>query len=319
MIKSINYGLYVFGGGFALYSLCRYISSYKPSLSKDQFTKLLNKIRNLTIHLMIQRYDSNNKLVNQIKDDSEPEISDTSKSPIANIKLPPDEFNTEAEQMVIEVELRKLKQSHLTIQEYNDYLTTYINDPSVIKIISTIQTTMNSLQQNLIPKFSLGEVIPVKYLEIISNIFYLNMRKTTREYYKEQELLTNQKSFRERNTIFNMFYNQKLRETRGEVVKYFKVEENEIDLSPKLSLRVYSFYYEKKHPFRLAYNQINDDVNDLIVFILNSPKKIEEFINDKHKDAICSPVDKVIDFKHFIQNENKSLLLKQENYEDQYD
>lgn len=320
MLKSLKYGMYTFTSGFALYSLGRYISSYQPSLTKEQFTKLLNKIRNLSIHLMMQRYDSNNKMKNQLKDDSEPEITDITSSQIGSSDPLIEQFNIESEQMILEIELEKARQVKLTIEQYNNYLTTYINDPSIRKIILTMKNGVESLQQQMIPKYAFGNIIPVKYFEIISNIFYFTLKKSTKKYYEEIELYPNDISYKERNTLFNKCYANNLKETRSEVVKFFNIESDQMDFSPKLSLRLYPFYYDKKHPFRLNYKAMNDEVNQFIVFILNNPNKIEEFINHQHKDAIASPVDKVIDFKHFLQNEqNSEYLLKKDNYEDKFD
>ncbi len=106
--------------------------------------------------------------------------------------------------------------------------------------------------------------------------------------------------------VFNKFYKETLKETRTEVLNYFKFfdEKNESNISFKDMLRMYPFYRSPYHPERKMYDKLNDDVNNLIrkIQVLGS---IDELLEDNHPLAITSPVDRVIDFAHLL-NEKKT-------------
>ena len=66
MMKISKITLGLFSSGFVLFSLYKYFSQKR--ITKEQISKIIKKISNLSIHFIFQRYDSQNKIImkNQI-------------------------------------------------------------------------------------------------------------------------------------------------------------------------------------------------------------------------------------------------------------
>jgi hypothetical protein len=148
-------------------------------------------------------------------------------------------------------------------------------------------------------KIDFGEAMSKNYLKIISNIYYLNLRKTLKKF--KDEFLDKGYDFKDASetaNAFNDIYKSFLQATRKEVLSFFNVVESDV-LSPKVMLRIYPFYFSPYHQLRIKYEKINQEVNSLIKKI-QMTGSIDELYNDAHPDAITKPVDKLIDFSHLL-------------------
>jgi hypothetical protein len=165
-------------------------------------------------------------------------------------------------------------------------------------------------------KIDFGEALSKNYLKIITNIYYLNLRKTQKKF--KEEFVDKGHDFRDANetaNAFNDIYKSFLKETRSEVLSFFKVTTSDV-LSPKVMLRIYPFYFSPYHPMRIKYEKINQEVNMLIkkIQIMGS---IEELYNDSHSEAITKPVDKVIDFTHLLNQKVESAAPSDEKNDEE--
>lgn len=190
-------------------------------------------------------------------------------------------------------------------EDYYAALKKNMHNESIKKNIKIIADFKRHFDRDELLKIDFGEVITKNYLKIICNIYYLNLRKTQKKF--KDEFVNKGYDFRDSNetaSAFNDIYKTFLKETRKEVLNFFKVPDSEI-LSPKVMLRIFPFYYSPYHPLRIKYEKINQDVNMLIKRIqyLGS---VDELYNDSHPDAILKPVDKEIDFEHLLSKKSST-------------
>ena len=314
MFKFIKYSFGIFSGGFVLFSIYNYWSKSKEKISEEELIKLVKKIGNFGIHVLFKRYDSNYKLKNQFKEDN---IIITNSKLIEKEENEIDEqqFDSESAQMLLLIECEKITKKNLTVQEYYNYLNKYKNNNELIRRIQIISNTFESFEKRLLPHFNFGNIIPEKYLEIICNIFYINLKKTTRKYYEELDKSIISLKYSEKNEMYNKIYSSFLKKTREEVAQFFKIENN-IDLDIKVALRIYPFYFSIEHSFRKKYEEINNNVNTLITYILNNPDFVDELINENNTNYIFTPIDSVIDFNKFI-DKNKIQYCKKPEKENE--
>ena len=314
MFKFIKYSFGIFSGGFVLFSIYNYWSKSKEKISEEELIKLVKKIGNFGIHVLFKRYDSNYKLKNQFKED---DIIITNSKLIEKEENEIDEqqFDSESAQMLLLIECEKITKKNLTVQEYYNYLNKYKNNNELIRRIKIISNTFESFEKRLLPHFNFGNIIPEKYLEIICNIFYINLKKTTRKYYEELDKSIISLKYSEKNEMYNKIYSSFLKKTREEVAQFFKIENN-IDLDIKVALRIYPFYFSIEHSFRKKYEEINNNVNTLITYILNNPDFVDELINENNTNYIYTPIDSVIDFNKFI-DKNKIQYCKKPEKENE--
>ena len=314
MFKFIKYSFGIFSGGFVLFSIYNYWSKSKEKISEEELIKLVKKIGNFGIHVLFKRYDSNYKLKNQFKED---DIIITNSKLIEKEENEIDEqqFDSESAQMLLLIECEKITKKNLTVQEYYNYLNKYKNNNELIRRIQIISNTFESFEKRLLPHFNFGNIIPEKYLEIICNIFYINLKKTTRKYYEELDKSIISLKYSEKNEMYNKIYSSFLKKTREEVAQFFKIENN-IDLDIKVALRIYPFYFSIEHSFRKKYEEINNNVNTLITYILNNPDFVVELINENNTNYINTPIDSVIDFNKFI-DKNKIQYCKKPEKENE--
>ena len=314
MFKFIKYSFGIFSGGFVLFSIYNYWSKSKEKISEEELIKLVKKIGNFGIHVLFKRYDSNYKLKNQFKEDN---IIITNSKLIEKEENEIDEqqFDSESAQMLLLIECEKITKKNLTVQEYYNYLNKYKNNNELIRRIQIISNTFESFEKRLLPHFNFGNIIPEKYLEIICNIFYINLKKTTKKYYEELDKSIISLKYSEKNEMYNKIYSSFLKKTREEVAQFFKIENN-IDLDIKVALRIYPFYFSIEHSFRKKYEEINNNVNTLITYILNNPDFVDELINENNTNYIFTPIDSVIDFNKFI-DKNKIQYCKKPEKENE--
>lgn len=155
---------------------------------------------------------------------------------------------------------------------------------SSLKIINDFKT---SLQNRTVPHVDFGESISKNYLKIISNIFYLNLRKVQKQL--KDNIIDKEISVGDSQETFNKLYKKYLKETRFEVLKFFQVTHPDV-LSSKVLLRIYVFFYEKENELRKNYEKMNEEVNQLIKKIVNTGC-VDELYDDNHPEAITGPVD----------------------------
>ena len=328
MMKVSKITLGLFSSGFILFSLYKYFSQKR--ITKEQISKIIKKISNLSIQFMFQRYDSQNKILNQKKEaqldnkDIILEQNDDNKNKNENDNDKIEEsFDNEVLFVLLQIENEKIKSLEITNEEFQEYLLEYKDeDIEITKNFNLIQKVLNSFKQRKLPVINFGFILPEKYLQIISNIFYFNLKKTNTIYYDKLNIMNNNEnnlSFKEKNEIYNNIYNNNLKQTRNEVCSYFGLDkDNNLEINIKLALRIFPFYFDKKHTLRIKYQEINDNVNKLINIILKCGDKVDVF-------SIKEYQDRIINFKDIINQINPDINndifnnIEEIPYEDQCD
>ena len=338
MMKVSKMALGLFSSGFVLFSLYKYFSQKR--ITKEQISKIIKKITNLSILFIFQKYDSQNKILNQKKEKEEKNvlnvlIKDQNNQNINTYNKIEESFDNEILFVLLQIENEKIKSLGITNEEFQEYLLEYKDDDvEITKNFNLIQKVMNSFKQRKLPVINFGFIIPDKYLQIISNIYYFNLiksyviysNKLNSIYNKANENIAYSLGFKEKNEIFNNIYNTNLKETRKKICEFFGIDkDNNLEINIKLALRIFPFYYDKEHNFRRQYQEIIDNVNKLINIILKSNDKIDILIDESNKFYIKGPVDKIINFENIINEINSGLKNNINNkddeipYEDQWD
>ena len=336
MMKASKIALGLFSGGFVLFSLYKYLSQKR--ITKEQISKIIKKISNLSVHFIFQKYDSQNKILNQKKEKEEKNflnnlMKDQNNNNINTYNKIEESFDNEILFVLLQIENEKIKSLGITNEEFQEYILEYKDDDiEITKNFNLIQKVLNSFKQRKLPVINFGFIIPDKYLQIISNIYYFNLKQSYLVYYNKINNLKNNEEisfnlgYKEKNEIFSNIYNTNLKETRKKISEFFGIDkDNNLEINIKLALRIFPFYYDKEHNLRKKYQEINDNVNKLINIILKSNDKLDILINENNKFNIKDPVDKIIDFDNII-NEinsgfNNNIINKEDEipYEDQWD
>ena len=336
MMKASKIALGLFSGGFVLFSLYKYLSQKR--ITKEQISKIIKKISNLSVHFIFQKYDSQNKILNQKKEKEEKNflnniMKDQNNNNINTYNKIEESFDNEILFVLLQIENEKIKSLGITNEEFQEYILEYKDDDiEITKNFNLIQKVLNSFKQRKLPVINFGFIIPDKYLQIISNIYYFNLKQSYLVYYNKINNLKNNEEisfnlgYKEKNEIFSNIYNTNLKETRKKISEFFGIDkDNNLEINIKLALRIFPFYYDKEHNLRKKYQEINDNVNKLINIILKSNDNINILINENNKFYIKDPVDKIIDFDNII-NEinsgfNNNIINKEDEipYEDQWD
>lgn len=110
------------------------------------------------------------------------------------------------------------------------------------------------------------------------------------------------KDAKESLTAFNGIYKSFLKETRQQVVDFFKISSMDT-LPPKVLLRIYPIYFPAYSELRKNYEKIVQQVTFLTKKI-QSGSVIDELYDDKHAKAITGPVNRLIDFSHLIEDQS---------------
>ena len=335
-MKVSKIALGLFSGGFVLFSLYKYLSQKR--ITKEQISKIIKKISNLSVHFIFQKYDSQNKILNQKKEKEEKNflnniIKDKNNNNINTYNKIEESFDNEILFVLLQIENEKIKSLGITNEEFQEYILEYKDDDiEITKNFNLIQKVLNSFKQRKLPVINFGFIIPDKYLQIISNIYYFNLKQSYLVYYNKINNLKNNEEisfnlgYKEKNEIFSNIYNTNLKETRKKISEFFGIDkDNNLEINIKLALRIFPFYYDKEHNLRKKYQEINDNVNKLINIILKSNDKLDILINENNKFYIKDPVDNIIDIDNII-NEinsgfNNNIINKEDEipYEDQWD
>ena len=337
MMKASKMALGLFSSGFLLFSLYKYFSQKR--ITKEQISKIIKKISNLSIHFIFQKYDSQNKILNQKIENEEKNISNVLIKEQNNINnkstfnKTEESFDNEILFVLLQIENEKIKSLGISNEEFQEYLLEYKDeDNEITKNLNLIQKVLNSFKQRKLPIINFGFIIPDKFIQIISNIYYFNLKASYLIFINKINSLKNNNDiflslgYKEKNEIFNNIYNINLKETRKKICEFFGIDkDNNLEINAKLALRIFPFYFDKNHNLRKQYQDIIDNVNKLISIIVKSDDKIDVLINENNKDYIKEPIDIIINFENILNEINfglKNDILNKEDeipYEDQWD
>ena len=317
MIKASKITLGLFSSGFILFSLYKYFSQKK--ITKEQISKIIKRISNLSIYIMFQYYDSKNEITNQKKEIEE-------KTNEKNISEVNESLDNEILFLLLQIESEEIKNLGITKEEFQEYLIEYKDDDIEIeKNYNLIQKVLDSFKLRKLPEINLGFIIPEKYLQIISNIFYFNIKKTYSMYYNKIKIIiknnNNALNIKEKKEIFNDIYNTNIEETRNEICYFFGIDkDNNLEINPKLALKIFPYYYDKNHYLRKKYQEINNNVNMIINKIIKIEYKIDVLTNENNRFYVKEPIDKIINFDDILNNIGYFSINDEEiPYQDQCD
>lgn len=309
MLKtSLKYSLYslsAFFGGFALYSTYQYFLNKPKPIPYKTLLKITTKTNAQIQQIIVQKYGLNTTT----------ELTSNSK---------PNDFSSSYEQttptmdrlyIALYIEQAQLKKLNISEKDFYEHLSKYIHLKEINKPIKLTQKIIRSLDKGELPKLQCGDILPRKYIEIICNIYYFNLQKTAREFYDKTQ---NQKrqSYNIRNNLFNSIYNKYLKATRKEVQEFFGIDDDTLETTFKVILRIYPYLLDKDDPVKKEYDLITKSVNDLIEYIVKKEEPVNELINNEHPKCLKPYVDHKINFMEYIGNDT---LQEEKNYEDLFD
>ena len=308
--SKVAFGL--FSSGFLIFSIYKYLSQKR--ITKEQIIKIIKKISNLSINFIFQKYDSQNKILNQKKEKEDNNvlnaiIKEQNNNKINMLNKTEESFDNEILYVLLQIENEKINSLGITNEEFQEYLLEYKDE------------------------INFGFIIPNKYLQIISNILYFNLKQSYLIFINKINSMKNSEDFnsfnfgyKEKNEIFNNIYSKNLKEVRKKICTFFGIDkDNNLEINVKLALRIYFYYYNKEHNLRKKYQEINDNVNKLINIILKSNDNIDALINENNNFYIKEPIDNIINFENIINEINQGLKNDINNkdeeipYEDQLD
>ena len=317
MIKASKITLGLFSSGFILFSLYKYFSQKK--ITKEQISKIIKRISNLSIYIMFQYYDSKNEITNQKKEIEEK----TNEKNNSEIK---ESIDNEILFLLLQIENEEIKNLGITKEEFQEYLIEYKDeDKEIEKNYNLIQKVLDSFKLRKLPEINFGFIIPEKYLQIISNIFYFNIKKTYSIYYNKINIIIKNDNtalnIKEKKEIFNDIYNTNIEETRNEICYFFGIDkDNNLEVNPKLALKIFPYYYNKNHSLRKKYQEINNNVNMIINKIIKIEYKIDVLTNENNRFYVKEPIDKIINFDDILNNIGYFSINDEEiPYQDQCD
>ena len=333
--SKVAFGL--FSSGFLIFSIYKYLSQKR--ITKEQIIKIIKKISNLSINFIFQKYDSQNKILNQKKEKEDNNvlnaiIKEQNNNKINMLNKTEESFDNEILYVLLQIENEKINSLGITNEEFQEYLLEYKDeDNEITKYFNLIQKVMNSFKQRKLPTINFGFIIPNKYLQIISNILYFNLKQSYLIFINKINSMKNSEDFnsfnfgyKEKNEIFNNIYSKNLKEVRKKICTFFGIDkDNNLEINVKLALRIYFYYYNKEHNLRKKYQEINDNVNKLINILLKSNDNIDALINENNNFYIKEPIDNIINFENIINEINQGLKNDINNkdeeipYEDQLD
>ena len=317
MIKASKITLGLFSSGFILFSLYKYFSQKK--ITKEQISKIIKRISNLSIYIIFQYYDSKNEITNQKKEMEE-------KTNEKNISEVNESLDNEILFLLLQIESEEIKNLGITKEEFQEYIIEYKDDDTEIeKNYNLIQKVLDSFKLRKLPEINFGFIIPEKYLQIISNIFYFNIKKTYSMYYNKIKIIIKNKNnalnIKQKKEIFNDIYNTNIEETRNEICYFFGIDkDNNLEVNPKLALKIFPYYYNKNHSLRKKYQEINNNVNIIINKIIKIEYKIDVLTNENNRFYVKEPIDKIINFDDILNNIGYFSINDEEiPYQDQCD
>ena len=319
-MKASKITLGLFSSGFVLFSLYKYFCQKR--ITKEQISKIFKKITNLSIYSMYQIYDSYNNKITKLK---KLELEKTNEKNF-NANNLEEKFDSEIIFIFNKIENEQIKSLNITKEEFEEYIIEYRNeDTEINKNFNLIQKVLNSFKKRKLPEINFGFIIPEKYLQIISNIFYFNIKKTYITYYNKIKLIESKShkkiNLKEKKELLDKIYNSYINETRNEICYFFGVDkDNNLEINIKLALRIFPFYYDKSHNLREKYHEIDNNINRIKNIIIKLEYKLDVLTNEENKYYIKEPVDNIINFESILNNiylKNNFNINNEENaYED---
>ena len=165
-----------------------------------------------------------------------------------------------------------------------------INIREIKKHIKFLSSFKNKVEKDELLDFDFGEDIRKNYLKVVTNIYYLNIRRVQKsfreEYIDKGFCFKDEKHIHE---IMNSLYSKHLKESRNEVADFFKIKENSM-LDLKIILRLYYYYLNPFDEKRLKMDDVNQEVNE-ILSSLSLGYEYPILLNDNHPDAMSKPRD----------------------------
>ncbi len=140
------------------------------------------------------------------------------------------------------------------------------------------------------PDFDFGDDIRKNYLKVVTNIYYLNIRRVQKSF--KEDYIDKGFVFKENrhiNQVMNELYSKHLKETRSEVSKFFNLKEN-ADLDMKIILRLFYYYLIPFDERRIKMDEVNQEVNEILSG-LSLGYEFPVLLNDNHPHAITKPRD----------------------------
>ena len=319
-MKASKITLGLFSSGFVLFSLYKYFCQKR--ITKEQISKIFKKITNLSIYSMYQSYDSYNNKITKLK---KLDLEKTNEKNF-NANNLEEKFDNEIIFIFNKIENEQIKSLNITKEEFEEYIIEYRNeDTKINKNFNLIQKVLNSFKKRKLPEINFGFIIPEKYLQIISNIFYFNIKKTYITYYNKIKLIESKShkkiNLKEKKELLDKIYNSYINETRNEICYFFGVDkDNNLEINIKLALRIFPFYYDKSHNLREKYHEIDNNINRIKNIIIKLEYKLDVLTNEENKYYIKEPVDNIINFESILNNiylKNNFNINNEENaYED---
>jgi len=208
---------------------------------------------------------------------------------------------------IIKHEMNIVNNNGFKSEQYISSLKLYINNyESIRKHIELISNFKKNVENFELFPIDFGEVITKNYLKIVSNIYYLNMRRVQinfRKYCIEKK--ASFKDEKELYDIINNLYSKYLKETREEVKKFFDIPEHK-DFDLKILLRLYYYYLNPFDQNRIRMDEINDEVNRMLTN-MSQGYEYPLMLNDDKPSSITKPVDVVLDFKKNVFKEEVKI------------
>ena len=142
-----------------------------------------------------------------------------------------------------------------------------------------------------------GEKIPLQwpanlerdYIKMVTNIYNINLRKFQKRYYDEYVKKGKEVNSEQRTKIINDIYKMFLKESRIQVLNFFKFQSPK-EVSNKSGIRLFIYNFSPYHPLRIKYNEISEEVNEIMKKV-QIEGIIEELYDDNHPKAITTVVD----------------------------
>ncbi len=120
----------------------------------------------------------------------------------------------------------------------------------------------NKFLQDFVLDIDIPKEISENFLKIVTNIFYLNLYRTWKEY-KSLYLFTDAKDIPE--GIVDKIYQKHLKLTRREIYEFFKIKKTNFNLiGAKTLVRLYPFTLPYKHEIKTKYLKLSDEIDILI-------------------------------------------------------
>ena len=131
--------------------------------------------------------------------------------------------------------------------------------------------------------YSFSKNISENYLAIISNLFYLTMKKSSQHIHKLwlEDMKNEVKSQQEYLKLVRESYVKNLESTRNEIINFFGIEDDSL-ISARNLLRVYTHSLPVGHKVTKEYHRFNELLNKIEknMAICIFPK---EFFNEEHE------------------------------------